>query len=76
MISATAHLVDDLGHLDAPDVHTHLAAAHAVGIATNIAAVTAAHDRQTVVRRVREATVSLTVQVEEARRDQQRVRTT
>jgi hypothetical protein len=75
MTSATAHLADDLAHRGALDAPTLPAAAHAAAIATSIAAVTAAHGRPTVVRRVQEATSRLT-QLEELRRAQWKARTT
>jgi hypothetical protein len=65
--SATAHLDDDLAHRAARDARTRREAVPEAEIATNTVATTAAHDRPTAVRRVREAT-SPTAQVAELRR--------
>jgi hypothetical protein len=71
MTSATAHLVDDLAHRDAPDALTLPVAARAAG--RTIAALSAARGPPTVVRKVLEAT-NRTVLAEELHRDPSRTR--
>jgi hypothetical protein len=71
MTSATAPLVDDLAHRDAPDAPTLPVAAHAA--ARTIVALNAARAPPTVVRKLQEAT-SLTVLAEELHRDLSRTR--
>jgi hypothetical protein len=71
MSSATAHLVDDLAHRDAPDAPTLPVAARAAE--RTIVALNAARGPLTVVRKVLEAT-NLTVLAEELHRDPSRTR--